>query len=132
MELFYSKNEGRRRAEEEREEAGHSQCQCGEAHSKCGAQTPHHIAKTDPWRGGASLSQTPEDDAAEGAKIGRQFRRAVQTLAPLQIAALREAAAAFKATTGLGVDGFHPKVPLDLSDECCERVFKLLHKVEMR
>ena len=30
------------------------------------------------------------------------------------------------------MDGFHPKVPLDLSDECCERVFKLLHKVEMR
>ena len=35
-----------------------------------------------------------------------------------------------KATTGLGVDGFHAKLPLDLSDECHERIVMILHEVE--
>ena len=45
--------------------------------------------------------------------------------------ALRRAAAAFQSTTGGGVDGFHPRVLLDLSDERCGRFIKLLRKVEM-
>ena len=35
------------------------------------------------------------------------------------------------AAVGIGVDGFHARVLLDLSDECCRRILKLLHKVEM-
>ena len=32
---------------------------------------------------------------------------------------------------GVGLDGFHPRVPLDLSDGCCGGILALLHKVEM-
>ena len=29
------------------------------------------------------------------------------------------------------MDGFHPGGSLDLTDECCERILTVLHKVEM-
>ena len=34
-------------------------------------------------------------------------------------------------TTGVGVDGVHPRVPIDLSDECLGRKLMLLLEVEM-
>ena len=52
-------------------------------------------------------------------------------LRPQNVTALRKAAASYEATTGVGVNGSHPRVPLDVSDECCGRTLRLLHKVEM-
>ena len=42
---------------------------------------------------------------------------------------LKRAAMSLKANTG--VDGFRPKILMDLSDELCEEVVKSLHKVDM-
>ena len=73
---IYCKNEGRGRAPEERERKQAIHSAFAEKliqRALGGAQMPHQIAKTDPWRGGASLSQTPEDDAAERARIGANF-----------------------------------------------------------
>ena len=47
-------------------------------------------------------------------------------MAPLKVAASHES------TTGVGVDGFHPGVPLDMSDECRGRMLKLLHEWRRR
>ena len=38
-----------------------------------GAKMLHQATKPSLWRGGASLSLTPEKDAAEGTRIGVQF-----------------------------------------------------------
>ena len=58
----------------------------------------------------------------EQLKLGKIF-------IPNSVKALRKVPVSHKATTGLGVDGFHPKLPLDLSDECHERIVMLLHEV---
>ena len=47
------------------------------------------------------------------------------------VCALRRGAAACKSITGEGVDGFHLRLPLDLSDVCCDGILTLLRKVEM-
>ena len=98
----------------------------------------------------------PEEDAAQGDRIGVKFkewsnfwrvgeevlveykpwedtelRKKEEALPLFEVKALRKAAANHKATTGVGVDRFHPRVPPDLSDECRERILTLLHKVEM-
>ena len=31
----------------------------------------------------------------------------------------------------MGLDGFHPWVPLDHTDECCERLLSMLDEMEM-
>ena len=43
-----------------------------------------------------------------------------KALPPLKVDVLMKAAAGFKESTGVGVDGFHSGVPLDLTDKCCE------------
>ena len=50
-----------------------------------------------------------------------ELKKQAEALPPLRVKALRKAAATCKATMGVGEDGVHPRVPLDLSDECCER-----------
>ena len=47
-----------------------------------------------------------------------------ETLPSLGVTALRKAAMAFEATTGVGVGGFHPRVLLDLSDEYCQKYLR--------
>ena len=116
----------------------------------------HQVTGPTPWRGGATLFRTPEEDAAEGARIGTKFqewycigklvksfwiqikpsddqelRSNKEALPPLKVRALRRAAAECEVRTVLGMDSFHPWVPLDLTDDCCERIFTMLHKVEM-
>ena len=59
------------------------------------------------------------------------FVQQEEALAILRVDAVRSAAAAISSTTGVGVDGFHPRVLLALSDECCGAIFTLLNKVEM-
>ena len=54
-----------------------------------------------------------------------------RTIGTIEDGALRRAAVACKGTTVVGADAFHPRVPLDLSDECCGRIFILLVKVNV-
>ena len=42
----------------------------------------------------------------------------------------KKAAGLYKAKTGVGCDGFHPKVPLDLTEETREEILEFLEKVE--
>ena len=53
------------------------------------------------------------------------------TLPSLRLKILRKAAVSDRATAGVGVNGCHPKIILDFSDDCCERILTLLHKVEV-
>lgn len=41
----------------------------------------------------------------------------------LSVKTLHRAVTAFEATTGVGVDGSHPRVPPEFSDWCCRREF---------
>ena len=41
-----------------------------------------------------------------------------------------EASGLYKAITGVGCDGFHPKVPLDLTKETRREIAEFLEKVE--
>ena len=43
---------------------------------------------------------------------------------------LEKAAKSYKAKTGVGIDGFHPKVPLDLTEETTGEVVEFLDNVE--
>ena len=43
---------------------------------------------------------------------------------------LQKAAGSYKAKTGVGCDGFHPKVPLDLTKETIRELMEFLEKVE--
>ena len=79
-------------------------------------------------RGGTSFGGSRESSGAVRA-VGRPEAEA--SLASKNVTALRKAAASYEATTGVGVNGSHPRVPLDVSDECCGRTLRLLHKVEM-
>ena len=45
---------------------------------------------------------------------------------------LKRAASSYKASTRVGADGFHPKVPSDLSTETCRQSVEVLSKVEQR
>ena len=60
-----------------------------------------------------------------------ELQKQEETLAPFKRGLLRRAAVACKSTIGVGVDGFHPRVPLDLSDECCGGLLTLLLKLVM-
>ena len=42
----------------------------------------------------------------------------------------KRAANSYKTSTSFGTDGFHPKVPLDLSNETCEHLVGFPWKVE--
>ena len=60
-----------------------------------------------------------------------ELRIREEAFSTFTVKALKRAAAAYKVITRAGVDGIRSMVPLDLSDECGERILKLLHKVEM-
>ena len=76
----------------------------------------------EPWQDGRVQEQ---ERPWESMELGKHE----EALAPSRLGAVRRAAALKKSTTGVGVDHFHPRVPLDLSDECCGRI---LHKVRVR
>ena len=113
-----------------------------------------YFIKSKKWRGGASLFRSSEEAAGNEVKVKVQIQRMARRLAGLGLevqeqeklwehvalkkrtigtiedGALRRAAAACKGTTVVGADAFHPRVPLDLSDECYGRIFTLLDKVD--
>lgn len=62
------------------------------------------------WHGETSRARTG---------LGRIVSSRVTGPHHLSRSKLRKAAAAFRSTAVVGVDGFHPKVPCDPSDECC-------------
>ena len=45
---------------------------------------------------------------------------------------LKKASGLYKAKTGVGCDGFHPKVPLDLTKETRGEIVEFLEKLEQR
>ena len=53
-----------------------------------------------------------------------------KNLSPTQCEGLAKGGGFAQGHHQTGVDGFHPKHPLDLSDECHERIVMLLHEVE--
>ena len=60
-----------------------------------------------------------------------ELRKQEEALLSLSVKALHRSVMTCKATTGVRVDDFHPRVSLDLSDECCGRVHTLLHEIQM-
>ena len=120
-----------------------------------GGKDLHQVTQPIPCMvGGAMLFCKPEDDAGDGARIEGKFKEwhahwrvgedvqkqykpwedfdmREEEEALLGVKALRQAAMACKATTGVGVDGVHPGVPLDLPDERCGGILTLLHEVEI-
>ena len=59
------------------------------------------------------------------------FRKDKEAAPLLKARALRKAAAMYKSTTEVYVDGFHPKVPMDYPDEYFLKHFDLLYKVNV-
>ena len=45
-----------------------------------------------------------------------------QALPPMQLDELKRVARLYRASTGVGADGFHLEVSLDLSSELCESI----------
>ena len=71
----------------------------------------HKITKHAACRGGAQILKKEEEDAAT------HWQRA---------------SSLYKAKTGVGCDGFHPNVPLDLTKETRGKIVEFLEKVEQR
>ena len=51
-------------------------------------------------------------------------------LPPLCAEGLQRAARSYKVTVGVGCDGFHPRVSLDLTKVVCDELAEFLPKVE--
>ena len=69
------------------------------------------ICKAKPWR-------------------NEELRRSEEALPRLKEGDLEKASRTYKAKTGVGCDGFHPKVPLDLTKETRGEIVELLDKLE--
>ena len=50
----------------------------------------------------------------------KQLRSEDEAMPRLKAVDLKRTAAAFPANTGIGTDGFHPKMPLDRTDSLCK------------
>ena len=59
-----------------------------------------------------------------------ELKKREEALPRLKDNDLEKASTLYKATTGVGCDGFHPKVPLDLTRATRVDVVELLEKVE--
>ena len=118
----------------------------------------HKITKPTPWRGGSQILKTEEEDARlldrreakmkEWAKHwqcdeevqnveekpwkNKELRKWEEGRPRLKESHLEEVSRLFKAKTGVGCDGFHPKVPLDLIEETRGQIVDFLEKVERR
>ena len=58
-------------------------------------------------------------------------RQPEEALPRLKVENFKKAAVAFRANTGIGIDGISPKVPLELSDELCEEMVVFLQNIDM-
>ena len=59
-----------------------------------------------------------------------ELRKLEEALARLKECDLEKPSRLYKAKTGVGCDGFHPRVPVDLTKETRGEVVELLEKVE--
>ena len=53
-----------------------------------------------------------------------------EVLPPTRIKELQHADRGYESSTGVGTDGFHPKLPRDLTEEGCAMIIDILTKVE--
>ena len=116
----------------------------------------HRITKPTPWRGGARILEKEEEDARlldrseakrkewskhwqcdEEVKSmqdkpwrNEELRKGEEALPRLKEGDLEKASRLYKAKTGVGCEGFHPKVPLDLTKETRGEIVEFLEKVE--
>ena len=106
----------------------------------------HDVTGTNAVERRNTPSRTPEEDMEGGSRIGAKFQEwheqwlvrqqsqgqerllecldlseHEEALPLLEVRALPKAAAMNKSTTGVDVDGFHPKMPMDLPDESCKK-----------
>ena len=58
-------------------------------------------------------------------------RQPEEALPRLKVENFTKVAVAFRANTGIGIDGISPKLPLELSDELCEEMVVFLQNVDM-
>ena len=65
--------------------------------------------------------------AWESMELGKQE----EAPAPLRVVRSERLLRHFMVPRGVGVHGCHPRVPLELSDECCGRTHWPLHNMEM-
>ena len=59
-----------------------------------------------------------------------ELKECEEALSSLKEGALERASSLYKAKTGVGCDGFHPKVPLDMTKEPRGEIVEFLEKVE--
>ena len=116
----------------------------------------HKITKPTMWRGGVQILEKEDEDAKlldrceakrkEWSKHwqcneeiqnmqdkpwrNEEWREYEEALPLLKEGALEKASRLYTAKTGVGCDGFHPKVPVDLSKETRGEVVGFLEKVE--
>ena len=68
-------------------------------------------------------------DSEDKSWKNEKLRNLVKGLLQLTEESLQRPARSYKATTGVGCDGSHPRVPVDFSKETGEEVEKFLAKV---
>ena len=101
-----------------------------------------------PWNGGgcAKTRNTGQESGEKDcwATISSLFREynlqyrqsqqeestAEEALPRLKVCHLEQVSRLYKAETGMGCDGFHPEVPLDLTKETRREIVEFLEKVE--
>ena len=116
----------------------------------------HKITKPRMWRRGVQILEKEEEDARlltvvkQKEKNGQkhwqcdedaqnmqdkpwrneELRRCEEALPRLKEGDLEKGPRLYQAKTGVGCDGFHPKVPLDLTKETRGKIAEFLEKVE--
>ena len=116
----------------------------------------HKITKPTAWRGGVQILKKEEEDARlldrceakrkEWAKHwqcdeeiqnmqnkpwrNEESKECEEALPRLKEGDLEKASRLYKAKTGVGCDGFHPKVPVDLTKETRGEIVEFLENVE--
>ena len=91
----------------------------------------NEVTKRTIWRGGAQIFKKEEEDARlldryaarNGLRIGKCRIEEIGGGFAEKVARL------YKAKTGVGCDGFHPNVPLDLTQEARREIVEFLEKV---
>ena len=116
----------------------------------------HKITEPQPWRGRTQILEKEEEDASlfdrcEATRKewsihwqceedvqntqdkpwrNEELRRCMEALPRLKEGDLEMASRMYRAKTVVGCDGFHPKVPLDLTKETRGEMVEFLEKVE--
>ena len=115
----------------------------------------HSITTPRPWTAGAQVIEDVFEDARQLKRVvkrqhwkdhwqvntpeplientpwkNKDLQDAEEAFLHTKAEELKRAASRYMASTGVGADGFHPKVPVDLSTETCGYIVVVLAKVE--